>query len=97
MNPAAVLRDARFSVCRAFQTGGPEAALAALGAASIRLCRLVRDGDLLWPVVFKNLLQVAVNLRLPVVYGRRSVQVAIYAGCAFYDDIEAANDERKAA
>lgn len=87
---AAVLRDARFSVSRAFQTGGPEAALAAIGAASIRLCRLVRDGDLLWSAVFKTLLQVAINLKLHTVFGRGSIRAAIYAGQNFYSDIEAA-------
>ena len=75
------------TVCRALATGGPDAALAAVAAGSVRLCRLVNDGGLLWSVVFKTLLQVSINLQLVNVFGRRVVRWAIYTGPAFYSDI----------
>jgi hypothetical protein len=84
---SAVLRDARMQVCTAHVSGGPDAALAAVAAGSIRLFRYVSEGELLWSAAFKALLSVSVNLKLPIIYGRRIVRAAIYAGPTFYSDI----------
>jgi len=72
-------------VCVALVSGGADAALAALAAQSIRLYRHVASGALSGPVAFKNLLQVACNIRLPQAFGRRAVRVALNAGPDFYN------------
>ena len=82
-----VILDVRYQIARALHSGGPEAALAAVGAGSIRLCRHVIDGALTWEAAFKALLQVSVNLKLVNCFGRRAVRAAIYAGPTFYDEL----------
>ena len=89
-DPAAVLRDVRLNVCSAFFAGGHESALFALAAGSVRLAPLVGAGELRWRSAFKNLLQVAINLRLVDRFGRRRVRADIYAGLHLLDDIEEA-------
>lgn len=87
MDVAPILRDARFQVCRAFYESGPEAALAAVAAGSVRLAHHVVAGDLIWRHAHRALLQVAINLRLVNIFGRKTVQRALAAGPAFYEDI----------
>jgi hypothetical protein len=82
-----ILMDARFQIARAYQSGGAVAALAAVGAGSIRLYRHVVNDCLTWRSVFKTLLQVSINLRLVNVFGRPTVRTAIYAGPTFYNDL----------
>ena len=72
-------------MCVALVSGGPGAALAALAAQSIRLYRHVITGALSGPVAFRNLLQVACNIRLPQTVGRPAVRLAINAGPDFFN------------
>ena len=74
-------------MCVALVSGGADAALAALAAQSIRLYRHVAAGTLSGQVAFKNLLQVACNIRLPQTAGRRAVRVALNAGPDFYNTL----------
>lgn len=90
MDVAPILRDARFQVCRAFYESGPDAALAAVAAGSIRLARHVMAGDMIWRHAHRELLQVAINLRLVNTFGRRKVKRALSAGPSFYDEIAGA-------
>lgn len=82
---ADALRGARYSICAALVTGGPPAALAAVAASSIRLAHHVANGNLLWASALKMLLQVSCNLKLPIIFGRRAVHIAINAGPNLYD------------
>ena len=74
---ARVVPDARLQVCEALVSGGPNAALAALAAQSIRLCRYVVADKLLPRPAFRALLQVACNLKLPMSLGRSAVRTAL--------------------
>jgi hypothetical protein len=75
------------SICTALVTGGPESALAAVAASSIRLARWCLAGELLWSAARKMLIEVSVNLKLVRHFGRRAVHVAIDAGPSLYDEI----------
>jgi hypothetical protein len=81
------IRDARMSVCAALVSGGPEAALAAVAAASVRLAHHVASGNLLWHPARRMLLQVSGNLKLPQHFGRKAVRIAIGAGPNLYHDL----------
>ena len=84
---ARIILDARMQVREALVSGGPDAALAALAAQSIRLCRYVEAGELLPGLAFRALLKVACNLKLPMILGRSAVRTALYAGPRLYNEI----------
>lgn len=81
------LTDARFQIAGALVSGGRSAALAALAAQSIRLHYHVIANGLRCEIVFRELLQAAINLRLVDEFGKRAVQTAIDAGLNFYGDV----------
>src|SRR5262249_15188711 len=85
---ARIILDTRMQVCEAFVSGGPDAALAALAAQSIRLSRYVVAGELLPRQVFRALLQVACNLRLAQHCGKPAVWAALSAGPRLYDELD---------
>jgi hypothetical protein len=89
LNLAQVVRDARMSVCVAYHGGGHDAALAALGAASIRLYRWVRNGSLRGDYAHNALWAVADNLTLTAHFGEETIFHAIDAGPSFYGESSA--------
>lgn len=87
---AAIVRSARLAVCEAFVSGGPDAALAALAASSIRLTRHVDGGCLVPEIAFSALRDVAENLKLAKHLGQHLVEIALDAGPQFYEQLEMA-------
>jgi hypothetical protein len=71
---------ARLSVCEAFYYEGPDAALAAVGAASMTLAPYVIGGALMHHVVFDALQEVSDNIGLVRTFGQDAVQRVLAAG-----------------
>jgi hypothetical protein len=90
INLGAIIRQCRLTVCEAYFSGGHEAALAALAAASIRLCRYVENGSLIGSIAHDTLWEVADNLTLTKVLGESVVAAAIETGPQFYDSLAGA-------
>ena len=87
VNLGAIIRQCRLQICEAYFTGGHEAALAALAAASIRLYRYVDNGSLIGKYPFEALWEVADNLTLTRVLGDEAVAAAIDTGPQFYSSL----------
>src|SRR5262245_12428438 len=83
-NLAAIVRHCRLQIAQAYFTGGHEAAIAALAAASVRLYRLVREGTLRGDLAHETLWDVAENLTLIKVLGEPAVELAISTGPRFF-------------
>ena len=87
VNLGAIIRQCRLQICEAYFTGGHEAALAALAAASIRLYRYVHNGSLIGKYPYEALCEVAENLTLNRVLGDDAVAEAIDTGPQFFSSI----------
>ena len=82
-----LIRDCRMMICESYMFDGPEAALAAIAAASLQLAPLVQNGLLLAAPAWDALQDVAENLTLVRRFGQDAVQEAIAFGprvCAAY-------------
>jgi hypothetical protein len=84
-----ILLDARWAISSALFFDGYHTALAELAAQSIRLYQLVYCGELVGKFVYRELLQSACNTRLPLIFTRPIVHIALNAGPIFFEMIEA--------